>query len=757
MAKKAAKQAKPQERAIDLRTFTSDFFTDLGATVKAADRRKTGALQVELPQELATYFGERSLFLCFQQGEPISGQQLIAHGSPLFDKMLAYLDNRSAVAHQRLPARHSAGEELMRAVRPVNTGIVGLRMQEQIQHLYAFHWHITYRADDKREELYSVLLDESGERLHADEGDNGVATADLAALLAAAEPVPAELNGEGQPQPARLPPMTQLNRLAEVARKYAIYHADVRCVSHEVDILPRLYKTLNRLSTYYQQQIEEVYDAHDPTGEKRRALEADLERKLAEEVENHRLRVQVQLFSYAVIQVPVAVADLTLSDGKREATIRVLRNRYDGTLQRPQCHVCHKEMTQVALDRNGHLICDACIQQCNSCQDLLCTSCGVAACPVCGQQNCDTCGRLCWACGERACTAHSSLCPVCGDEVCHACQELCSHCGVRQCRSHLRIDQVKLQRGETEYICGACALRCPGCEQYSAEIDVCSASGQRFCQSCLVSCTTCQRTIGPGFYQIIDYAHLFEQVRSIDNAPYCHRCLVECPSCQDWALATAVQPCAQCQTGYCPHCGTTCELCRQHFCPDHSHSYAGCTHMVCDAHAAHCAHCAEGLCPICNVVCAICEQYHCESHATTCKQCGQMYCQGCVDKKGLCTTCHALATVETPFDLLQEAWITEPRVAKVAPYYTWTRAHNQRYTIYRGQSEARRDALIVTATKENVLEVLVVKGQGAVRSADARRQPATTQTTESKAKDSNAWLHEFQEWLRRMRRAGRGR
>lgn len=126
-----------------------------------------------------------------------------------------------------------------------------------------------------------------------------------------------------------------------------------------------------------------------------------------------------------------------------------------------------------------------------------------------------------------------------------------------------------------------------------------------------------------------------------------------------------------------------------------------------------------------------------------------------MDKKGLCTTCRALTTTETPFDLLQEAWIAEPRVAKVAPYYTWTRAHNQRYTIYRGQSAARRDALIVTTTKENVLEVLVVKGQGAVRSADARRQPATAQATESK--DSNAWLHEFQEWLRRMRRSGRGR
>lgn len=751
MAKKSSKQPNSHTRTIDLRTFTSDFFTNLGATVKSIDRRKTGALQVELTPELASHFGDQSLTLCFQQTAATipsaSEPQLIAHGSPLFDKMLAYLDNRSAVAHQRLPARYNAGEELMRAVRPVNTGIVALRMGEQIQHLYAFHWHITYRADDKREELYSVLLNEAGDRVLATgAGADRLDSADLTTLLTDAEPLPPETGRDGQAagaQGTRLPPMTQLSRLAETARKYAIYHADVRCVSHEAEILPRLYKTLNRLTTYYQQQIEEVYEAHDPTGEKRRALEADLERKLAEEVENHRLRVGVQLFSYAVLQVPVAVADLTLSDGKREAAVQVLRNRYDGVLQRPHCHVCQIEMTQVVLDRNGHLICDSCLAQCDSCQDILCTTCGVAACPVCGQKNCDSCGRLCWACGERACAAHSSLCPVCGDEVCHTCQEICSHCGVRQCRSHLRLDQVKLQSGATAYICGACALRCPGCEQFSAEIGVCSASGQRFCQSCLISCATCQRIVGPGFYTVID------------NAPYCHTCLVECPSCQSWTLA--VEPCAQCQRGYCRNCGGKCEHCGQSFCPDHSYRYGTCDHIVCQAHAAHCSHCQTDLCPFCHSVCAICEQYHCDAHETTCRQCGRLYCRGCVDESGFCATCTELASwAGHPVDLSQEACITDERVARIAPYYTWICAHNQRYTIYRGHSDQPRDTIIVTTRNEENFQVLAVISQGMAR---ARRQTAPVEAppTESQPKESSAWLHEFQEWLRRMRRSGRGR
>ncbi|MCB0050383.1 MAG: hypothetical protein KDE24_12675, partial [Caldilinea sp.] len=122
--------------------------------------------------------------------------------------------------------------------------------------------------------------------------------------------------------------MTQLVRLAERARNFAVYHADVRCVTHEAEILPRLYKVLNRLTTYYQQQIDEVRDSSDPDGTRRRALEADLQRKLAEEVENHRLRVQVELLGYVALETPITVAEMALSNGRHEVTIRVRQDRY---------------------------------------------------------------------------------------------------------------------------------------------------------------------------------------------------------------------------------------------------------------------------------------------------------------------------------------------------------------------------------------------------------------------------------------------
>ncbi|MEZ4675892.1 MAG: hypothetical protein R2932_16830 [Caldilineaceae bacterium] len=502
--KQTAGKSGHQKHVADLYEFTVNFFTILGAAVKRTDRRKHGPIVVTLSAELAAYFDTESLLLAFHQAEPVQGQLLVAHGSPIFDRMVTYLERKSAVTVQRLPIRYGAGEELLQAVRPTNAGIVNLRTRQEVQHLFAFHWRITYRADDKREEIYTVLLNDTGERISSyseatTSSADPVRQFEIDTLLTDSEPIPPETDEEGQLVPPKLPPMTQLTRLAETARKYAVYHADVRCVSHESDILPRLYKTLNRLRTYYQQQIEEVYDAHDPTGEKRQALELDLERKLAEEVENHRLRVQLQLVNYAIFQMPVAEAHLTLSDGVREAAVVVERNRYTGALRRPTCHACGHEAAAVAIDRNGHITCDNCIQQCGTCQDILCADCGVASCPACGKLNCDTCGQLCWACGERACAEHISTCPTCGDAVCHSCQTACGACGVQQCRSHLRVDHVHSQRGETVLVCSNCAIRCPDCEQYSAQIGGCRQVDNAFVKSAWPLVPAADGESGQGF------------------------------------------------------------------------------------------------------------------------------------------------------------------------------------------------------------------------------------------------------------------
>ena len=669
----------------DLRQFTIDYFSFFNATVRPMDRRKHGPLEIELPSELEAHFGRPMLKVGFHQVTPGSELELVAHGSRLFDRMLALLDHRGALTLQTLPNRYPSSQELMTAIRPVNASIAGLKMQEQTHTLYVFNWRITYRADDKREELYAVVLDEQGQRvpLLGESNANGEGL-DIDALWQDAQPFVQEKDEEGNLLPPKLPPMTHLVRLAENARKYAIYHGDLRCVTHEAEILPRLYQVLNRLTTYYGQQIEEVYESHDPTGEKRRALEMDLERKIAEEIENHRLRVQVNLYSYAVIHTPVGVAEINLSDGKRQATVQVTRNRYTGVIQRPACHACERESDTLALDRNGHICCDACICQCGTCQDILCAECGVVNCPVCDKANCESCGQSCWACGERACAEHIARCPVCGDSVCLACQVACAECGTRQCRSHLRADAVARADGSHPLICADCAIRCPGCQQYSAQFSVCSASGQRFCANCLISCGECGRQVGPGFYQV-----------DPGGRAYCLDCLEECPHCGQ--LITHTVSCTQCGKEGCKHCMSHCDFCHKTLCTDHLTEQLDCGHSLCAEHTPVCHMDEAPVCPVCVEPCAICGQYHCEEHAAVCRRCGQLYCRSCVHWSGLCNTCGSLEQDATPVKVTGEAWAREPQVAELVSHYRWRRMSNDRFYIFVGDSSFFSRAVIVVA------------------------------------------------------------
>lgn len=686
----------------DLYRFTLDFFAFFNARVRKLDRRAQGPLEVDLSPELAGFFGKPQLRLAFHQVAMSDGFELVAHGSRLFDRMLTLLAQRGALTLLELPSRHTGSEELLAAVKPVNTSIIGLKLQEQTRPLYVFNWRITYRADDKREELYTVAVDDHGERISLNGTPQpGAIGIDLDALLADAQPIPPELGPDGLPLPARLPPLTQLVRMAEAARKYAIYHADLRCVSHEAEILPRLYQTLNRLTTYYGQQIQEVYESHDPTGEKRRTLELDLERKIAEEVENHRLRVQVALYSYALLQTPVAVADLTLSDGKREVALQVVRNRYTGAVQGVTCYACGRETTAVALDRAGHLCCDACIRQCAICQQIICAECGVEACPVCGQENCADCGRVCWACGGRACAEHVQPCPVCGDTVCLACQAACTHCDKLQCRSHLRADGVAAPDGSHPLICPDCAVRCPGCRQYSVNLGICSTSGQRFCANCLVTCASCGRKVGPGFYET-----------GTDSKRYCHDCLIECPTCHTKTTETVT--CALCGKPGCSACSVVCRVCGRQVCAEHTRRFEGCNHLVCTEHGVTCAYCTEEVCPVCVDVCAICGRPHCDEHAEICRRCEQVYCQSCVKESGLCLTCAGLERDGVPLDLGKEPCAADPQVAALAPYYRWRRLSNDRYLIYVGENSFLSRAIVVVNKEIHPGHVVGVRRLNAV-------------------------------------------
>ena len=632
--------------------------------------------------------------------------------------MLSYLEQDCALTVLRLPANFTAGEELLQAVQPINVAISDLKMTTRTQQLYVFNWRLTYRADDKREEIYTVLLNENGAYIPSVDGaaDPKAGAVDLASYYVDAENVP-EARVD-QPKPGKdhfkLPAMAQLTRLAEAARKYAIYHADLQCSVHESEILPRLHKTLARLTTYYEQQIAEVYDSHDSDGAKRAALESDLRRKVDEEIENHRLHVQIKLFSCAILLVPVAVADMTVRDKKNSLEIRILRNCYSGTLDRPGCHVCGEAVDTVALDRNGHLTCGRCLRQCPACGDYVCTQCGLAACPVCEQENCSNCATECRACGEAACLDHIDPCPVCTDMVCRSCRTTCAACGINQCRSHLRLDCVVAdemvaatesetaeQQSSQHLICADCAVRCPNCEQYSAHMRTCEFSGQRFCANCAVQCQRCKKIVGPAYYQL----------HPVLETALCFSCLDVCPQCGE-RTPPAID-CAVCERPCCIHCVSRCDACGEPLCHEHISEVSLCGHKVCPQHLGVCAVGYEEVCLACTLPCTICEHPYCAQHSARCERCRVEMCNECVrPRSNLCDTCATIDRSGELVSLLDEACIADERVSLLQPHYRWMKSESSRHIVYLGRDSRMRTAIIVVEKQKESYAICLTRKLG---------------------------------------------
>ncbi|MEZ4640634.1 MAG: hypothetical protein R2856_37705, partial [Caldilineaceae bacterium] len=101
-AQKQQDQSKSQRvaKTQSLRDFTLAFFDTFGAQTKRLDRRKHGAIQVDLPEAMTTHFGRPSLRLVFQNAEVTSDTDLVAYGSRVFDQIMSYLDRQGALTVQ---------------------------------------------------------------------------------------------------------------------------------------------------------------------------------------------------------------------------------------------------------------------------------------------------------------------------------------------------------------------------------------------------------------------------------------------------------------------------------------------------------------------------------------------------------------------------------------------------------------------------------------------------------------------------------
>jgi len=99
MARKKAALKTPTDSP--LRQLALEFFRLFGAAVQA---NGSGPITVALTPDLAAHFGKPTLSLVFSTAELSPYHDLVAYGSRVFDRMMAYIANHGSMAREALPA-----------------------------------------------------------------------------------------------------------------------------------------------------------------------------------------------------------------------------------------------------------------------------------------------------------------------------------------------------------------------------------------------------------------------------------------------------------------------------------------------------------------------------------------------------------------------------------------------------------------------------------------------------------------------------
>jgi hypothetical protein len=521
----------------DVRAFAEAFFAHFGARAFPLDDN----LVVDLPPDLVAAFGKERLYLVFaddgvrRELSPV--EDLVVYGSRTFDRMLALLAGRGEVTAVCLPAHFDPD----RAPLPLDNCLAISSQAEPGQTpYYVVNYRAVYLSDEKQEEFMTVVLDAGGRprpdkvgevtdfkglevgfgvppspQPSPSEGERdgesspwrgdgraqppfGKAAQSAASLWESTAP----LRGSGgrvrgDPHDLKLseaeqsPDKKTLRRMLERASDVARRQADARAAELEAAIRPRLQKDLLRLTTFYRRLAAEV-DSDDPAqaADVRADLERDLARKIADELESHRLRVNLSPLSCAVVLAPVAHYRLTLATRQSRHSLELDRDLHTGQIEGLVCHACREPVGRLALCDRGHAVHAHCLDTCARCGRDVCRACGIQRCAVCGSPVCIECIAVCAECDRWQCATHVTDCPVCGQPVCPACTATCATCGVSQCGSHVARCATCGNPTCEEHLwpCTIC-----GREVCETHADICILCGEPHCTDHGFHCRTCRQ------------------------------------------------------------------------------------------------------------------------------------------------------------------------------------------------------------------------------------------------------------------------
>lgn len=299
-------------------------------------------------------------------------------------------------------------------------------------HHVLYNFKVAYVSDEKREELRTVvvdgssgqpapLLEELWESLPVSFGGQYHFPESLRPP-GASWPAPVSLSVHPEARLADTDQLPDAKALEVLYRRAGeILRAQIADTlgTYRRRAIRRLEMERARIGAFYDDTEAELRKrlARAETDERRESIELkleanqlDRERKLADIVAKHRLRVVVTPLSAAFITQPKVRTHVKIENRYASAQLPVILNPLSGQLELPICQSCREAVASIHLCANGHVTCDGCIRLCAFCQREYCRDCGVGECAVCHRPVCTHSQVACPTCGKITCAGDRGRC-----------------------------------------------------------------------------------------------------------------------------------------------------------------------------------------------------------------------------------------------------------------------------------------------------------------------------------------------------------
>lgn len=541
-------------------------------------------MELEIPERLQKILdvsNRMKLVFTLEAFEKEPDAEYLTIGNPILDKILQMTRGRGKTSKFYLNPLmdFEKFDEALSALEFPNCQLSAtVPMLVYYPHIL-FNFKVSYISDEKREDLESLIVDSLRGEISDKVGGLNHAISQIQSrdcfehevkdIARSYDIACKEMRRRIQSQVNRFVFETNRRLQKEVARIRDYYTAlqdemQMELKAVEDKVVENYYKMKNARKMITQEQHRKDYYKYKQELDLLRSeidarlsvFEVEEERRIAEQTEKFKPRVEIVILNTAIVQVPRIEQKMVLANDYSERKINILYDILKNEFLGFQCERCTDNLKKVYLCRNGHIVCPNCIKLCASCGQAVCKDCFMERCGICNRYVCPSCYKKCQACGMPVCFEHSSTCAECNNMFCRNCTLQCEVCAASFCSDHI----------------GYCR-RCdnPVCEHHSAKCEVCK---ETFCQDFILTCDVC-------------------------NSSVCSRHGSECSICRKVCCQEHLSRCLLCGAFVCAEHSGVCHVCKETYCRDHLNECIICLEQYCDFHDRHCVVCNQDYCADC--------------------------------------------------------------------------------------------------------------------------------------------------------------